>query len=201
MAVAPPIIGLAGGIGSGKSTVAKYFRELGIETIDADDVARLVVEPGSPALQEIQQRYGDEILQSDGSLDRKALRQIVFHNAKEKAWLESVTHPAVREELQKQLQAAQSEYVLLVHPLLFETGQNRLCHFVIALDVPKDIQLQRVISRDNSDEKTALNIIQSQLSNQERLNKADFSLENAGNINEMNAKVLIMHEKILGLLK
>lgn len=201
MAVAPPIIGLAGGIGSGKSTVAKYFRELGIETIDADDVARLVVEPGSPALQKIQQRYGDEILQSDGSLDRKALRQIVFHNAEEKAWLESVTHPAVREELQKQLKAAQSEYVLLVHPLLFETGQNRLCRFVIALDVPKDIQLQRVISRDNSDEKTALNIIQSQLSNQERLNKADFSLENAGNINEMNAKVLIMHEKILGLLK
>ncbi|BFM48091.1 dephospho-CoA kinase [Marinomonas sp. THO17] len=201
MALAPPIIGLAGGIGSGKSTVAKYFRDLGIETVDADDVARLVVEPGSVPLQQIQQRYGDGILLTDGSLDRKALREIIFHNVDEKKWLESITHPAVRKELQKQLQAAQSDYVLLVHPLLFETGQNSLCHFVVALDVPQDIQLKRVISRDHCDESTALNIIHSQLSNHERLNKADFSLENAGNINKMNAKVLSMHEKILGLLK
>ncbi len=198
---AVPIIGLAGGIGSGKSTIATLFNQLGIESIDADDVARQVVERGTPALTKIHQRFGDDILLEDGTLDRRALRQIVFSQPEEKAWLESVTHPAIRESLSEALQAAKSDYVLLVHPLLFETQQNKMCRHVIAIDTPKEIQIQRVMNRDHINEETTLSIINSQLSNQARLDKADLVLENAGNINEMNAKVLNMHETILRLIK
>ncbi|RBO79662.1 MULTISPECIES: dephospho-CoA kinase [Marinomonas] len=196
-----PIIGLAGGIGSGKSTIAALFNQLGIESIDADDVARQVVELGTPALNKIHQRFGDAILLTDGTLNRRALRHIIFSQPEEKAWLESVTHPAIRESLDTALKKATSAYVLLVHPLLFETQQNKMCRYVVAIDTPKEIQIQRVMSRDRIDEETTLNIINSQLSNQDRLDKADLVLENAGNINEMNDKVLKMHETILRLIK
>ncbi|KZN13249.1 dephospho-CoA kinase [Marinomonas sp. TW1] len=196
-----PIIGLAGGIGSGKSTIATLFNQLGIESIDADDIARQVVELGTPVLTKIHQRFGDEILLEDGTLNRRALRHIIFSQPEEKSWLESVSHPAIRESLIVALQQAKSNYVLLVHPLLFETQQHKMCRYVIAINVPKEIQIQRVMNRDQIDEETTLNIINSQLSNQDRLDKADLVLENTGNINEMNAKVLEMHETILRLIK
>lgn len=193
----PPIIGLAGGIGSGKSTIAKCFNQLGIQSIDADDVARLVVLPGSYCLEQIEQRYGSQILLNDGTLNRRSLREIIFNAPSERSWLESLTHPAIREELASQLHAASSEYVLLVHPLLFETKQNVICKYVIVIDVPTAVQIQRVILRDQVDRESAQKITSSQLSNSERLMKADFILENAGNLNDMNAKVLKMHQKIL----
>ncbi|PYF84926.1 MULTISPECIES: dephospho-CoA kinase [Marinomonas] len=192
-----PIIGLAGGIGSGKSTIAKCFNQLGIQSVDADDVARLVVLPGSYCLDKIEQRYGSKILLNDGTLNRRALREIIFDTPSERSWLESLTHPAIREELLSQLQGATSQYVLLVHPLLFETKQNSICKYTIAIDVPVDVQLQRVVNRDQVDRESAQKIISAQLSNSERLMKADFILENAGNLNDMNAKVLKLHQKIL----
>ncbi len=120
----PPIIGLAGGIGSGKSTIAKLFNELGIQSVDADDVARQAVAIGSDCLTAIHFRYGDDILLDDGSLNRSRLRSIVFDNSDERKWLEQLTHPAIRKQLLEQLNQATSPYVLMVHPLLFETGQN-----------------------------------------------------------------------------
>jgi dephospho-CoA kinase len=193
----PPIIGLAGGIGSGKSTIAKYFNDLGIQSVDADDVARLVVQPNSHCLNMIQQRYGDEILLNDGTLNRSALRKIIFNKPEEKTWLENLTHPAIREEIQKQLTQITSEYGLLVHPLLFETKQNSACKVVIAIDVPADIQIQRVMNRDKIDKDSAEKIMATQLSNKERIERADLILENSGDIAEMNAKVLKLHNKIL----
>ncbi|MGO2355343.1 MAG: dephospho-CoA kinase [Marinomonas foliarum] len=192
-----PIIGLAGGIGSGKSTIAKCFNELGIQSVDADDVARSVVLPGSYCLKQIEQRYGSQILSNDGTLNRRALREIIFDAPLERSWLESLTHPAIRNEVAAQLHAATSEYVLLVHPLLFETKQDAICKKVIVIDVPKTVQIQRVINRDQVDKESAQKIISAQLSNSERLMKADFILENAGNLNDMNAKVLKLHQKIL----
>jgi dephospho-CoA kinase len=196
----PPIIGLAGGIGSGKSTITKCFNAIGIQSVDADDVARLVVEPGSNCLHQIHQRHGNDILLEDGSLNRNALRTIIFNQPEERLWLESVTHPAIRKEIQSQLNKTSSKYTLLVHPLLFETKQNTLCKFVIAIDVPIEIQLQRVMARDKISQENAEKIFITQLSNKERMNRADLVLENSGNIDKMNAKVIKLNEKILELL-
>ncbi len=196
----PTIIGLAGGIGSGKSTIAHYFNALGIQSIDADDVARLIVQPGSICLNEIHQRHGDAILLQDGSLNRKALRTIIFNQPEERIWLEALTHPAIRQEIYRQLAEITSPYGLLVHPLLFETHQNSLCKQVIAIDVPRDIQIERVMLRDHIDEDNALKILATQLKNDERIARADLVIENAGNIAEMNAKVLKLHKNILASL-
>lgn len=193
----PIIVGLAGGIGSGKSTIARCFNQLGIQSVDADDVARLVVEPNSYCLSEIQHHFGDEILLEDGALNRRALRDIIFNDPAERRWLEALTHPAIRSEILTQLKSTTSEYALLVHPLLFETKQDMLCNWVIAIDVPLEIQRQRVMSRDKVNQESAEKIIATQLSNKERLEKANFILENAGNLDEMNAKVFKLHQKIL----
>lgn len=195
-----PIIGLAGGIGSGKSTIAKCFNAMGIQSVDADDVARLVVQPGSNCLRQIHQRHGDDILLDDGSLNRSVLRTIIFNQPEERLWLESLTHPAIRKEIKTQLSKASSEYVLLVHPLLFETKQNVICQFVVAIDVSIELQLQRVMGRDQISQESAQKIIMTQLSNKERIKRADLALENTGNIDDMNAKVIKLHEKILELL-
>ncbi|MBR7888599.1 dephospho-CoA kinase [Marinomonas sp. A79] len=192
-----PIIGLAGGIGSGKSTIAKCFNRLGIQSVDADDVARFVVQPGTPCLQAIKERYGDSILTPLGELNRPALRDIVFNTPDERRWLESVTHPAIRQELALQLSATTSSYCLLVHPLLFETKQNLICRYVIAIDVPVEIQTERVINRDKVTLESAKKIMATQLSNQDRIDRADFSFENSGNIDNMDDKVSRLHKKIL----
>lgn len=193
----PTIIGLAGGIGSGKSTITKYFNNIGIQSVDADDVARLVVQLGSTCLAQIHQRYGDSILLDDGNLNRKSLRNIIFDSPKERSWLEGLTHPAIRKEISTQLSNITSPYALLVHPLLFETNQDAICDLVIAIDVPESIQLQRVMSRDSISQENAEKIMATQLSNSERIKRADLVLENSGNIAEMNAKVFKLHKKIL----
>lgn len=195
----PPIIGLTGGIGSGKSTIAKSFLKLGIQSVDADDVARLVVLPGSDCLNQIHQRHGNAILLNDGTLNRRALRDIIFNQPEERAWLEALTHPAIRTQLLTQLDKATSAYVLLVHPLLFETKQNKICQQVIAIDVSIEVQLQRVMQRDAISLEDAKKILSTQLSNEERTKRADLILENSGNTNKMNDKVLKMNEKILAL--
>lgn len=192
-----PIVGLAGGIGSGKSTISKLFNNLGIESVDADDVARNVVEPGSPCLSKIVERYGANILLTDGSLDRKALRNIVFKHPSERVWLESITHPIIRQKIEQQLSNASSKYVLLVHPLLFETQQNTICQLTIAIDAEADTQLKRVTSRDNTSVEQTQKIMEAQLSNSERLKLADLALKNDGNLSELNDKVLKLHENIL----
>ncbi|MCV2402893.1 dephospho-CoA kinase [Marinomonas sp. C2222] len=197
----PPVIGLAGGIGSGKSTITSFFHKLGVQSVDADDIARLVVEPGSYCLHKIVQRYGEGALLPNGELDRATLRNIIFNEPSEKTWLESLTHPVIREEIAKQLSNATSSYVLLVHPLLFETKQNTQCQLVIAIDVPEHIQVDRVVKRDTSDAEMAKKIINTQLNNQERLKMADLVFENSGNLDDMSDRVLTMHNKIIELIK
>lgn len=192
-----PIVGLAGGIGSGKSTISQYFNQLGIISIDADDVAREVVEPGSHALNEIVKRYGSKILLEDKRLDRKQLRHIIFEQAEEKAWLESVTHPQIKKRIEELIDAADSKYVLLVHPLLFETGQDKSCDFIIAISVSREVQVQRVCARDDCSEALANKIIDSQISDIQRTELANISLKNTGNISDLNAKVEKMNQYII----
>lgn len=192
-----PIVGLAGGIGSGKSTITKLFNAIGIQSVDADDVAREVVLPGSECLIKIREHFGANILLPEGTLDRKALREIIFQDPNERVWLESITHPSIRQRIAEQLAKTTSIYTLLVHPLLFETGQDRLCQLTVAIDVPEALQINRIISRDNTTTQQAKSIIATQLSNKERLQRSDLTLKNNSHLIDLDDKVINLHKCIL----
>ncbi|MDR5874934.1 dephospho-CoA kinase [Vreelandella gomseomensis] len=186
------IVGLTGGIGSGKSTVARAFGERGIGWVDADDVAREVVAPGEPALADIRDRFGDRVITDDGSLDRAALRQIIFDAPEERHWLEQLTHPIIRERLVATLhclQSGTSPYALLVSPLLFESGQAALVERAIVVDVPTDMQLSRTLQRDGVSEANVRAILKAQMSREARLAKADDIIDNSRDIAHMQQQV------------
>lgn len=190
-------VGITGGIGSGKSAVTDRLASLGITIVDADVVARVVVEPGQPALQAIAEHFGSEVIQCDGSLDRAALRKIVFEHPDERAWLESVTHPAIREEIQRQLRTADSPYVVLSSPLLLEASQQTFVDVVVVVDVPESIQLERTMSRDGNSAELVEQIMAAQLSRTERLEAADIIIDNGGNLDALNLQVDALHEQLL----
>jgi dephospho-CoA kinase len=199
----PVVIGLTGGIGSGKSTVAKMFGDLGVHWVDADIVAREVVEPGTPALAEIARHFGDQILQSDGALDRAALRNIVFSDEGEREWLEGLLHPTIRNELASQLQPAgySLSYVLLVSPLLLETDQHTLVHKAIVVDVPEETQIDRTMSRDSNDRAQVERIIAAQMPRRHRLERADFVIHNARPLDQVQTEVEALHQQLLDLTR
>ncbi|MGP5307268.1 dephospho-CoA kinase [Vreelandella alkaliphila] len=186
------IIGLTGGIGSGKSTVARAFEELGVGWIDADDVAREVVAVGEPALAAIAEHFGTDVLNSDGTLNRSALRTIIFEDPAQRQWLESVTHPKVRERLLLHLDRlqAQSPYVLLVSPLLFESGQDKLVDRTLVIDVPESLQLARTLARDGVSESQVRAILAAQLPREERLAKGNDVIDNSGDHANMMRQVI-----------
>ncbi|MBY5927249.1 MULTISPECIES: dephospho-CoA kinase [unclassified Halomonas] len=192
------IIGLTGGIASGKSTVARLFGELGVRWVDADDIAREVVAPGEPALKAIVDRYGDTILNREGRLDRSALRDIVFANEKERRWLETTTHPRIRERLTTRLallQQQDSPYVVLVSPLLFESGQADMVKRKLVVDVAEDVQMERAIARDKIDADQAKAILGSQMPRDKRLSLADDVLVNDGDLNALADAVKALDER------
>lgn len=174
-------IGLTGGIASGKSLVSKAFSKLGVTVIDADQVARQVVEPGQPALEEIKQRFGNDILDEQGRLKRRQLRQIIFADDKARADLEDITHPRIREELARQRDEAEATYCILVVPLLARSPAiQELVDRILVVDAPEHLQLERLIARDDMDEELARKMIASQGQRSERLEKADDVLINTG---------------------
>ncbi|MDT8877962.1 dephospho-CoA kinase [Halomonas saccharevitans] len=176
------IIGVTGGIASGKSTVARAFAALGVPWVDADDVAREIVEPGEPALAEIAAHFGANVIAADGRLDRRALRAIVFDDDAERHRLEAITHPRVRERLiahLARLEAQSVPYVLLVSPLLFESGQAALVDRCLVIDVPESLQITRTAARDDVDESQARAIVAAQMPRQARLERADDVIDNA----------------------
>ena len=191
------VVGLTGGIGSGKSTVADEFASLGIDLVDADIAARAVVEPGSAALIAIADHFGRELIQSDGSLDRKALREIVFHNEAEKAWLEQLLHPLIGQWLKQQIQASQSPYCILVSPLLLETAQVELVDRVLVVDVLESTQVQRTLARDGGNEDTVRAIIAAQIGRQERLERADDVFDNEAALDTLSSRVQLLHNNYL----
>ena len=193
------IAGLTGGIGSGKSTVARLFGELGVHWVDADDVAREVVEPGTPALERIAKHFGEQILTSEGALDRAQLRGIVFQQPEERAWLESLLHPIIRDELIRQLNPEnyQLPYVLLVSPLLLETDQHELADRIFVIDVPKDVQLERTMARDTNSREQVERIIAAQMSREDRLARADEVIDNDRPLDDVTRQVRELHERLL----
>jgi dephospho-CoA kinase len=193
------VVGLTGGIGSGKSTVARLFGALGVHWVDADDVAREVVEPGTPALKKIAEHFGQEILLPDGGLDRAALRRIVFDAPEERTWLESLLHPVIREELMQQLHPDNYTlpYVLLVSPLLLETNQHELVEKILVVDVPVDVQIQRTMARDTNDREQVEHIIAAQMPREKRLQKADHVVDNNRDMIDVERQVEQLHQTFL----
>lgn len=192
------IIGVTGGIASGKTTVVRAFAERGIPWVDADDVAREVVARGEPALAEIADHFGGEVLASDGSLDRRALRERIFADPDARKALERITHPPIRERLishLERLQAAGAPYVLLVSPLLFETGQDAMVDRCLVIDVPEAIQMARTAARDNVDEAQARAIIAAQMPREERLAHADDVIDNSAAETDLEAQVAALDRR------
>lgn len=197
----PLIIGVTGGIGSGKTAATDAFAALGITVVDADLVAREVVQPGQPALAAIAAHFGHQILLCDGTLDRKALRETIFRDPAAKQWLEGLLHPLIRQQIQLHLQHSNSPYTLLSSPLLLETDQQTLCQRVLVIDAPETLQLARSMARDNSTADTIRAIMASQLDRQQRLAKADDVIVNDGDLISLHHAVERMHQTYLDLSK
>ena len=191
------IVGVTGGIGSGKSAVTERFEELGITVVDADLAARVVVEPSKPALTAIAEHFGKDILLPDGSLDRAALRARVFANEEERHWLEQLTHPLIGQEILDQLEASRSPYTILSSPLLLETSQKGLASCVVVVDVPEEVQLQRTVKRDENDEAQVRRIMAAQMQRQDRLDLADMVIDNTGSLADLDSQVEELHKEFL----
>ena len=191
------IVGLTGGIGSGKTAVSDFFQDLGITIVDADLASRVVVEKGQEELNKIANHFGKEILTSNGELDRAKLRDIIFNSEEEKLWLESLLHPAIASQIQKELDSSKSPYTVLVSPLLLETDQKNFCSKVLVVDVPVEIQIQRTSKRDNVSEEQIESIIASQIDRDSRLEQADEVILNDGSIQDLERKVKELHKKFL----
>ena len=191
------VVGITGGIGSGKSAVTDHLERLGITVVDADKVARVVVEPGTNGLTAIAEHFGKDILLADGDLDRAALRKIVFDNPDERKVLEGITHPRIRDEIARQLSQATSPYVVLSSPLLLESGQNTFADYVVVVDVPEEVQLRRTMARDDNSEALVKQIMAAQLDRQTRLSRADTSITNDATLEVLYQRVNVLHEELL----
>ncbi len=187
------MIGITGGIGSGKTAVSDRFEALGVTVVDADVAARVVVEPGRPALTAIAEHFGDDVIQADGTLHRAELRRRVFADPAERRWLEQLTHPLINQHIREELERAESPYAILVSPLLAETGQSRFCHRILVVDVPEEVQVRRTMARDANDEAQVRKIIEAQASREQRLALADDVIVNDGGLEALDEEVARLH--------
>ncbi|WNC72985.1 dephospho-CoA kinase [Thalassotalea psychrophila] len=195
------VIGLTGGIGSGKTTVADIFAEYGIDIIDADLVAREAVEPGTPALVKIAEHFGPDFILADGHLDRSKLRHRVFANEADKTWLNALLHPLIRNTMTEQCSLAKSPYCFLVAPLLIENGINNTVDKVLVVDVKPETQITRTVNRDNNTAEQAQKILEAQISRDERLAHANYVINNDDcSIDELKEQIELLHREFLKLV-
>lgn len=192
-------VGLTGGIGSGKTTVSNLFRQLGADIIDADEIARALVSKGSPHLAAIREHFGAGILDTDGNLDRRTLREKVFQDPAARQWLESLLHPAVRQAITEQLQQSTAPYAMVVIPLLVESGSYPFLDRIAVVDIPEAMQIERTVSRDDSSAELVEKILASQASRQQRLAHADDVIDNSGTPEALAQQVNLLHERYLTL--
>ena len=193
------IVGLSGGIGSGKTAVSDRFKALGIHVVDADIAARTIVEPHKPAWQDIKEFFGPEVLLENQTLNRAWLRQQVFADNDKRKKLEAITHPRIREEIIRDLKESTSAYTLLVSPLLIESGQYKLVEKVIIIDVPEEVQIARTCSRDNNDVGQVKRIIAAQLPRKERLSHADWVVDNNLPLETLDSRIEALHQELMQL--
>lgn len=195
------IIGLTGGIASGKTTVANLFAARGVPHVDADVSARAVVAPGSPGLAAVVEAFGPTVLTAEGTLDRRALRQRVFTDPAERKRLESILHPLIGQHLRDSLAALRGPYALLVAPLLLEGQLSRTVDRVLVVDVPEEVQIRRVMLRDGSSREEAEAILRAQMQRAERLARADDVITNDGDLQALAHQVEKLHRFYLDLAR
>lgn len=188
------IVGLTGGIGSGKSEASKRFAERGVLVVDADTVAREVVKQGTTALAQIAEHFGTGILDAAGDLNRSKLREIIFSDPTEKQWLESLLHPIINAEIRFQLANSTSTYSVLVSPILLETQQFQLVDRILVIDTSEQHQIERASIRDKNNEAQIKAIMQTQLSRQERCARATDIIQNHGSIDELYVQIEKLHQ-------
>lgn len=193
------VVGITGGIGSGKSAVSDRFKRLGIDVVDADVASREVVKPGQPALKAIAEHFGSDLINADGSLDRARLRALVFADQRERVWLERLLHPLINEYIRVQLARAASPYAILVSPLMMETGQSRFTNRILVVDVPEEVQLARTMARDSNAEAQVRAIMAAQASRAARLATADDVINNDAGFEALDHAVARLHEQYLRL--
>lgn len=183
------VIGLTGGIASGKTAVSRYFEHLGVPVIDADVVAREVVEPGQAGLDAVVKAFGAEILDDQGRLDRRRLRSLVFEDSTDRRTLESILHPLIRQHMEAQLEDLDDDYAVLTIPLLLETGQADMVDRILVVDASESAQIERARKRDGVGELEVRRIISAQAKRAERLAKANDVIENSGTLDELRQSV------------
>lgn len=186
----PLRIGLTGGIASGKSTVAQLFAELGVPIIDTDVIAREVVEPGEPALEEIRERFGEQVVDAAGSLDRRALRRRIFEDADARRDLEAILHPRIGSETLRQAEAAGGPYQLIVVPLLLGSPLTAFVDRVLVVDCDEQAQIERLLARDAETVEQARRMLAAQSGRDERLRIADDVIDNGGSLAQTRAQVI-----------
>ena len=191
------ILGLTGGIGSGKSAASQWFETQGIQVVDADIVAREIVEKGQPALTQIKKAFGDWVLLENGELNRRALREHIFKEPSARQQLEQITHPAIRSAIVEQLNRATSPYVILVSPLLFETSQHQLTHRTLLIDASEDLQILRASQRDEQSIDQIQKIIAAQMPRIKKQEMADDIVLNDGHIEHLYTKLETLHQQYL----
>jgi len=192
-------VGLTGGVASGKSTIAGFFADLGVPVIDTDEIARVVVEPGQPALGEIRAAFGPEVFDPTGRLNRHELRTRIFADPAQRHRLEAIVHPRIREETLARSAAADGPYQILVVPLLLETGFDALVDRILVVDCPEPLQRQRLEARDNNDPALAMQMIEAQIDRSRRLEAADDVIDNSGPLTDTRDRVEALHQQYLAL--
>jgi dephospho-CoA kinase len=200
-----PLIGLTGGIGSGKTAVSNLFAQLGAGIVDTDLIAHQITAPGGKAIPQIRDHFGSEFIDNGGALDRAKMRSLVFQNPEAKKALEAITHPLIRQETLRQagqLTDAGVPYLLLVVPLLIESGAwIDQIDYLVVVDCPEETQIQRVMHRSNLSRTEVEAILKAQASRQERLAHANAVIDNQGKLSELKTAVQELHQKILGIKK
>lgn len=192
-------IGLTGGIASGKSSVAQAFAELGVPVLDADQVARDVVEPGTPGLAAVVAEFGSEVLSSTGELNRRALRERVFNDTAQRKRLEALLHPRIRQAMREWRDNLQAPYGILMVPILIEGGFDALCDRILVIDLPVQEQIDRLRQRDDISEELALKMLAAQASREQRLQRADDVIDNSGQPQAWSDQVAQLHQQYLAL--
>ena len=191
------VIGITGGIGSGKTTVANLFSSLGVPVIDADELARQVVTPGQPAYEEIVRLFGPTVVSESGELDRRQLRERVFSNPENRVRLEKIVHPRVYAQMNRQLDRLDVAYAIVVVPLLIETGGQDLVNRVLVVDSPKNLQIDRTARRDGTTAAAVEKILSAQMDRSSRLSAADDVIDNDASEEALEEAVCELHQKYL----
>lgn len=177
--ISPFVVGMTGGIGSGKSRAAQLFMELGAMVIDADDISRALVAPGTPALAAIVTHFGHDLLDKQGGLKRGALRERIFHDPEAKTWLEHLLHPRIRDRIQARIATSEAAWLILCVPLLLESKHYSFVDRILVVDAPEELQVERTMARDKSSAKAVHRVMATQLTRKQRLKKADDIIDNS----------------------